>query len=219
MVSSVVGGDQSPWLIHLFERGRGVDALPLLLLHGTGGTERDLLALGRAVAPNASLLSPRGQVLENGAPRFFRRFSEGVLDEEDVRYRAHQLADFVVAACSRYGILPPIALGYSNGANMATALLLLRPEILAGAILCRAAQLPLSRPPFPDLTTKTLLLISGAKDSTITPQRFSHLTSFLKNRGAKIELKTVASGHEITGDDVVVAKTWLSTQENLRPTT
>ena len=106
--------------IHRFEKARA-DERPLLLLHGTGGDENDLLPLARMIAPTASLLSPRGKVLENGMPRFFRRLAEGVFDEEDVRRRANELADFVTNARARYGIASPIALGYSNGANIAAA--------------------------------------------------------------------------------------------------
>src|ERR1051326_3224821 len=110
--------------IHRFEPAlEGAGDGTLLLLHGTGGNENDLLPLGRAIAPSAALLSPRGQVLEHGMPRFFRRLAEGVFDEDDVRRRAGELADFVVAARQRYDLAAPIALGYSNGANIAAAVL------------------------------------------------------------------------------------------------
>ena len=120
--------------IHRLEEGRP-DERPLLLLHGTGGDENDLIPLARMIAPTASLLSPRGKVLENGMPRFFRRLAEGVFDEDDVRRRANELADFVTNARARYDMAPPIALGYSNGANIAAVVLLVRPSELAGAIL------------------------------------------------------------------------------------
>ena len=120
--------------IHRFEPGDRSGGLPpLLLLHGTGGDENDLLSLGQAVAPGAALLSPRGKILEHGMPRFFRRLAEGVFDEDDVRRRANELADFIDEARKRYGIGAPVALGYSNGANIAAAVLLLRPDALAGA--------------------------------------------------------------------------------------
>ena len=130
---------------HRFAPATTAAARPLLLLHGTGGDENDLLALGRMVAPGAALLSPRGKVLENGMPRFFRRLAEGVFDEDDVRKRAHELADFIEAACRHYGIAAPVALGYSNGANIAAAILLLRPAVLAGAVLLRT-MVPLGAP-------------------------------------------------------------------------
>jgi pimeloyl-ACP methyl ester carboxylesterase len=110
--------------IHRFEEGAAANVPPLLLLHGTGGDENDLIPLARMVAPDAPLLSPRGKVLENGMPRFFRRLAEGVFDEEDVRRRAQEIADFVEGARGQYSISSPIALGYSNGANIAAAILL-----------------------------------------------------------------------------------------------
>ncbi len=111
--------------IHRFEPATRLEAPPLLLLHGTGGDENDLLQLGRLISPGSALLSPRGKVLENGMPRFFRRHAEGVFDEDDVRQRAHELADFVEAARKAYGIGRPVAVGYSNGANIAAATMLL----------------------------------------------------------------------------------------------
>ena len=137
--------------IHRFEPGADPTLPPVLLLHGTGGDEADLVPLGREVAPGAALLSPRGNVLEGNMPRFFRRFREGLFDEEDVRRRARELADFVAAARHAYGLAQPLALGYSNGANIAAALLLLHPKALAGAILLRAMA-PLAESPKPDLS-------------------------------------------------------------------
>src|ERR1700749_3326502 len=117
---------------HRFEPATGAGAPPFLLLHGTGGDENDLLQVGKAVAPGAALLSPRGKVLEHGMPRFFRRLAEGVFDEDDVRRRAEELADFIGKARSHYGLAAPVALGYSNGANIAAAVMLLRPENFGG---------------------------------------------------------------------------------------
>src|SRR3954462_13844009 len=128
----------SPDFIHKYEPANNGSDRTLLLLHGTGGDETDLLGLARAIDENAALLSPRGKVLEHGMPRFFRRLAEGVFDEEDVRTRAHELADFIEAARKEYGIAAPVALGYSNGANIAAAVMLLRPEALAGGVLLRA---------------------------------------------------------------------------------
>src|SRR5262245_54094949 len=112
--------------VHRFEAGARPASRLLLLLHGTGGNEDDLIPLGRMVAPGAPLLSPRGKVLEHGMPRFFRRLAEGIFDEQDVRARAHELADFVEAARQIYGIGAPLALGFSNGANIAAAVMQLR---------------------------------------------------------------------------------------------
>src|SRR5258708_27969333 len=147
--------------IHRFEPGTGADARPLLLLHGTGGNEDDLLPIGRMVAPHSPLLSPRGKVLEGGMPRFFRRLAEGVFDEEDVRRRAVELSDFVAEAREAYGIAAPFALGYSNGANIAAAVLLLRPDVLAGGILLPGLGPPPHQPPT-RLTRKPQTLPSGA---------------------------------------------------------
>lgn len=135
----------------------------LLLLHGTGGDENDMVSLGRDLDPAAALLSPRGRILENGMPRFFRRLAEGVFDEEDVIRGAHELADFVVAAAARYEFDPErvTAVGYSNGANIAAAILLLRPELLAGAVLFRA-MVPLVPPAVPDLSHARVLFLPAS---------------------------------------------------------
>src|SRR5438094_3650227 len=126
-----------PDFIHEFVLGNSLRIL--LLLHGIGGNERDLIALGRELDPNAALLSPRGKVLENGMPRFFRRLAEGVYDLEDLKYRTNELADFVAAVAQHYGFTSDnvVAVGYSNGANIAASMLLLRPEIMHAAILLR----------------------------------------------------------------------------------
>ena len=194
--------------IHRFERGAATEP-PLLLLHGTGGDENDLLPLGEMIAPGATMLSPRGKVLENGMPRFFRRLADGVFDEDDVRRRAVDLADFIVAASARYGVPVPIALGYSNGANTAAAVLLLRPEALAGAILLRAT-LPLSETTPVDLTGKPVLILSGAMDPLMSPERAARLASLLQSYGAVVEHRTLPSGHELSQTDVNLAKQWLS---------
>src|SRR5690242_11739531 len=132
----------------------GASNRTLLLLHGTGGNERDLIPLGRELDPNASLLSPRGKILENGMPRFFRRLAEGVFDLEDVKTRTDELADFVIAAARHYNLAANrvIGVGYSNGANIAASMLLLRPEILYAAILFRA-MVPLVPDKLPDLSS------------------------------------------------------------------
>jgi phospholipase/carboxylesterase len=158
---------QTSGFIHRFEKGRPEERA-LLLLHGTGGDENDLIPLARMIAPAASLLSPRGKVLENGMPRFFRRLAEGVFDEDDVRQRANELSDFVTNARTRYGIASPIVMGYSNGANIAAAMLLLRPAELAGAILLRAMP-PLAPPQPVKLDGMPVLIVSGARDPIIGP--------------------------------------------------
>lgn len=194
--------------IHRFEPGTDPRARPLLLLHGTGGDENDLLGLGRAVAPYAPLLSPRGQVLENGMPRFFHRLAEGVFDEEDVRRRAHELADFVREAREAYGLAAPLALGYSNGANIAAAVLLLRPEALAGAALMRP-MMPLQSAPPPDLSAKPVLLVSGLVDPLAPPKTVEPLRVALAEAGAHLDYRLLPVGHGLTQSDLETAGRWL----------
>jgi phospholipase/carboxylesterase len=196
--------------VHRFEPGADPHARPVLLLHGTGGDENDLVPLGRVVAPNAPLLSPRGKVLENGMTRYFRRVAGGVFDEEDVRHRALELADFIAEARGHYGLSSPVALGYSNGANTAAAILLLRPEALAGAILLRAT-LPLKETEPVDLTGKPALIITGASDPMMSPERAARLAARLQQYGAMVEHRTVPVGHELSQADVSLAKQWLRT--------
>ncbi|MBO0755037.1 MAG: alpha/beta hydrolase [Bradyrhizobiaceae bacterium] len=190
--------------IHRFEPATRPDTRPLLLLHGTGGDENDLVRLGQAVAPGAALLSPRGQVLEHGMPRFFRRLAEGVFDEADVRRRAHDLADFIDDACARYRIAAPIALGYSNGANIAAALLLLRPEVLADAILLRAMTPLASAQPL-DLAGKRVLMLSGAQDPIVPAPSAARLADLLRRGGAAVDHRVLPVGHALSNMDIKLA--------------
>jgi phospholipase/carboxylesterase len=192
--------------IHRFEKGRPGER-PLLLLHGTAGDENDLIPLARMIAPTAPLLSPRGKVLENGMPRFFQRLAEGVFDEDDVRRRANELADFVTNARERYDMAQPIALGYSNGANIAAAVLLVRPSELAGAILLRA-MLPLAHPEPVKLDGMPVFIGSGAWDPIIQPESAAKLASLLKHDGATVEHRIVPTGHELSQADVTLAQGW-----------
>ena len=204
----LAGMTQELSFIHRFEPGVST-AVPLLLLHGTGGNENDLLSLGKALAPDRSLLSPRGKVLENGMPRFFRRLAEGVFDEQDVIKRAHELADFIIAAGETYKLSKPIAMGFSNGANIAAAILLLRPEVLSGAILLRA-MVPLKNPPKAELDQKRVLLISGASDPIILANNATLLATMLKNAQAEVQHETLPTGHNLTQNDITLASTWLN---------
>jgi phospholipase/carboxylesterase len=194
--------------IHRFDPGTEGVYPPLLLLHGTGGNENDLLSLGRMIAPHSALLSPRGKVLENGMPRFFRRFAEGVFDIADLRLRTSELADFIVAAGKQYGIDKPIALGYSNGANIAAAVLQLRPSVLAGGILLRA-MLAIDDRPDNELSGKPILVISGARDSIVPLDSAKSLARLLQDAGAVVDHQVVPSGHELTEADVRIARSWL----------
>ena len=185
----------------------------LLLLHGTGGNENDLLPLGRDLDPTAALLSPRGQVLENGMPRFFRRLAEGVFDEKDVIRRAHELADFVGAAAARYEIDPKrvTAVGYSNGANIAAAILLLRPEVLAGAVLFRA-MVPLAPSTLPNLAHAHVLVSSGDADPIVPVENAERLATMLREAGARVVLRFEPAGHALGLGDVKAAQEWLTEQ-------
>ena len=192
--------------IHRFVPGEPGIA-PLLLLHGTGGDESDLLPLGPMVAHKASLLSPRGQVLENGMPRFFRRLREGVFDEDDVRTRALELAAFVRDAQTRYEMAKPVALGFSNGANIAAALLVLAPDVLAGAILLRA-MLPFQTMPQADLSQCPVLIVSGAVDPIIPVDNAAKLAAALRDDGADVSHEILPTGHQLTQTDLGLARDW-----------
>jgi phospholipase/carboxylesterase len=196
--------------IHKFEPGSDPVLPPLLLLHGTGGDENDLLPLGRAISPGAALLSPRGKVLENGMPRFFRREREGVFDEVDLRERAVELADFIVEARSVYGIPNPVAIGFSNGANIAAAVLLLRPETLDAAILMRAMA-PFRSLPKSKLPGTPVLMLSGLLDSMAPAESATRLATALKESGASVEYETLSAGHGLTQQDLALAAAFLKT--------
>ncbi|WP_426314251.1 alpha/beta hydrolase [Methylobacterium fujisawaense] len=193
--------------IHRFEPGPDT-ARPLLLLHGTGGDENDLLPLGRMVAPEAALLAPRGGVSENGMPRFFRRLAEGVFDEADLRRRTGDLAAFVVASRARYGLGAPLALGFSNGANIAASLLMLRPETLTGAVLIRP-MVPFAEPPAADLAGRPVLILSGALDPIVPVENARRLAQQLSASGARVEHRILPAGHGLSQADVSQVLAWL----------
>ncbi len=177
-----------PDFIHEFVPGSSERTL--LLLHGTGGNERDLIPLGRELDPNAALLSPRGKVLENGMPRFFRRLAEGVFDLEDLKYRTHELADFVTAAAQHYGFASDnvVAVGYSNGANIAASMLLLLPEILSATILFRA-MVPLVPETQPNLSAVRVWIGAGTYDPIIPTAETKRLAELLRGAGADVTMR------------------------------
>ncbi len=181
---------------------------PLLLLHGTGGDEDDLLPIGRMLAPGAALLSPRGQVMEGGMPRFFRRLAEGVFDPDEVRARADDLAEFIGAARARYDLPAPIAVGFSNGANVAAVILARRPGLLAGGILLRP-MLVLDEPAA-DIAGTRILILSGAADPIVPASSAARLAALLATGGATVDHRTLPAGHTLTREDVVVAQDWLA---------
>jgi phospholipase/carboxylesterase len=198
-----------PDFIHEFVPGKSDRTI--LLLHGTGGNERDLISLGRELNPNASLLSPRGKVLENGMPRFFRRLAEGVFDLEDLQKRTHELADFVTSAAEHYKIdnHKIVAVGYSNGANIAASILLLRPEILSAAILFRA-MVPLVPETTPDLSATRVLISEGDHDPIVSVTEAGRLSGLLRRTGADVTIRFLQAGHQLTGGDIDLARDWLS---------
>jgi predicted esterase len=199
--------------VHVFKPAQNPGAPTLLLLHGTGGDEHDMVPLGN-LSPGAALLSPRGKVLENGMARFFRRLSEGVFDVEDLKFRAGELADFVAAAAAHYRFDPSrvIAMGYSNGANIASAALLLRPGVLKGAILFRG-MVPFEPDPGSEPAARSagarVLISNGRIDPTVSPEETERLARVLQRAGADVEVHWQPAGHQLMPSDFAVAKTWL----------
>ncbi|GAA1644010.1 alpha/beta hydrolase [Kribbella alba] len=190
----------------------GSSAPPLLLLHGTGGDEHDLLVLRQHLAPDAPVLSPRGAVSEQGMARFFRRLREGVFDEDDLRLRADELAAFLTAAEEKYDVTAGswLAVGFSNGANMASALLLRHPESLAGAVLL-AAMVPFAadEPRDHALAGKRVLIVNGDSDPMATPEQTSRLTEQLRRRDADVELLSFSGGHTIDAGQLPLIKKFI----------
>jgi predicted esterase len=194
--------------VHLFERG--TSARTLLLLHGTGGNEHDLLSLGQGLDSEASLLSPRGPVLEEGRARFFRRFAEGVFDREDLERRTQDLADFVLAAGQAYQFDPGhvVAVGYSNGANIAASVLLRRADAFHTAILLRA-MVPFEPEQLPDLNGVRVWIAGGTEDTIIPRENTERLATMLGEAGAEVTARFFEAGHGLTGAELVLAKRWL----------
>jgi predicted esterase len=196
--------------IHRFEAGSSKDGSTLLLLHGTGGNESDLIPLAKALGGNYRLLSPRGKVLEQGMPRFFRRLAEGVFDQEDLARRTNELARFLEEAAERYGFdkTKLIALGFSNGANIAASLLLRDADALAGAILIRA-MVPFVPAALPNLEKKPILLLSGKRDPIVPIAQPEELAELFRQAGAETTLHWEEAGHALTQNDVAIAAKWL----------
>ena len=198
-----------PDFLHEFVHGNSNRTL--LLLHGTGGNERDLIPLGRELDPNSSLLSPRGKILENGMPRFFRRLAEGVFDLEDLKTRTNELADFVAAAVRHYKLSAEhiVGVGYSNGANIAASMLLLRPEIMHAAILFRT-MLPLVPDKLPDLSSVRIWIGAGDQDPIIPTSETQRLVEILRSAGADVTIRVFHAGHGLTNGEIEIVKQWLT---------
>lgn len=188
----------------------GSSGITLLVLHGTGGDESDLLPLAQRLAPDANLLSPRGPVLENGMPRFFRRHAIGELDQEDLLRRTGELADFLRASARRYRFDPSrvLAVGYSNGANIATSLLLREPTLLHGAVLLRAL-LPFEPESLPRLPGTPIYLAAGRADPYVAPAQAEALADLLRRAGADVTLAWSPSGHGLEPTEIDAAAAWI----------
>jgi predicted esterase len=199
---------------HVFTAAAVPDTPTLLLLHGTGGTEYDLVPLAESLAPGAAVLSPRGKVLERGMARFFRRLAEGVFDLDDLRFRTHELAEFVGAASRHYGFdrARVVAVGFSNGANVAASTLLLEPGVLAGAILFRA-MVPIVPDPLPSLQGTPVFMSNGRTDSLIPAADAERLAELLRQAGAGVTLHWQPGGHQLTRQDVAQAQEWLRSRQ------
>jgi phospholipase/carboxylesterase len=197
--------------VHRYVPGEDGSGPTLLLLHGTGGNEEDLVQLGETLAPGAAFLSPRGKVSEYGAPRFFRRLAEGVFDHEDLLFRTHELAEFVQAASEEYSFDPSkvVAVGYSNGANVAASTILLHPGLLRAAVLFRA-MVPFEPDLTPDLSGMPVFIAAGRMDRMIPPDNTQRLADILLEAGADVDLRWRDTGHPLTYEDVAEAKAWLS---------
>lgn len=200
---------REPGFAHRFFPGE--TGATLLLLHGTGGSEDDLVPLGKQLAPEAAILSPRGKVSEYGAARFFRRLAEGVFDHEDLVFRTHELAEFIEAASDEYGfdLGRLVAVGYSNGANIAGSLMLLHPGLLRAAVLFRA-MVPFEPEEVPDLSGMPVFLAAGRRDPMIAPQNTQRLVEILTEAGADLDVRWRDTGHGLTYEEVAEAKEWLS---------
>jgi phospholipase/carboxylesterase len=195
--------------IHQFVQG--TSPVTILALHGTGGDEQDLLPIARAVAPGASVLSPRGKVSEHGAFRFFSRIAPGVFDEKEIQSRAAELADWITATVKQRGLDPAslYALGYSNGANIATAVMLLHPGTIAGAVLLRP--MPVITPDaLPALNDAPVLMVVGKEDASMPRGESEKLGRMLAEAGAAVDFAMQDAGHELTPQDFSLVKKWLA---------
>jgi len=195
--------------IHNFVPGKLSSTI--LVLHGQGGDENDLLPVARALAPGAAFLSPRGKVFEAGMARFFARVSPDVFDETEVRTRTAELADWVTSAVADYKLDPTkvFALGFSNGASIAAATLLLHPGVLAGGLLLRPRTI-VEPAKLPDLHGAPVLVIGGQRDEKMPPGASEYLARLLGRAGAAVDMALVDAGHDLTPQDFSAGKEWLS---------
>ena len=200
--------------IHIFQPPAMRGGPILLLLHGTGGNEHGLVPLAETLLPAAGILSPRGRVLERGMPRFFRRLAEGVFDIDDLKLRTAELADFITASAAkhRFATGNVTAVGFSNGANIAGALLLLRPDTLGAAVLFRA-MVPLMPETVPNIPATPVLISNGKMDPLVSVEETERLAALLRSAGADVTTAWQNAGHELTDRDVITAREWLARQQ------
>lgn len=198
---------------HIFEKGSNSNAPTLVLLHGTGGTERDLLPLANRISPDSAVLSVRGEVLENGMPRFFRRLAEGVFDEEDLVFRTKSLYRFLNEAAEQYGVDRSrfVAVGYSNGANIAGSLLFHYADAFHGAIL-HHPMVPLRGIALPDLSSIPIFIGAGANDPICSASETEELRKLLDDAGAAVSVHWERFGHQLTATEVNAAAEWFREQ-------
>ncbi|WP_088102027.1 alpha/beta hydrolase [Halalkalibacter urbisdiaboli] len=198
---------------HLFVEGKDKQAPVLLLLHGTGGSERDLLPLANMIAPNNAILGVKGNVLENGMPRFFRRLAEGVFDEEDLVFRTTELNGFIEDSAKQYGFdrNNVVAIGYSNGANIAASLMYHHEQSLKGAILFHA-MVPRRGVEIPNLNGTPVFIGAGKRDPLIPENETKELIEDLRKAGSTVTEFWTSGGHELTREEVEKASAWFSEQ-------
>lgn len=185
----------------------------LLLLHGTGGDENDLVGIAQSIAPGAAILSPRGNVLENGAPRFFKRLAEGVFDPLEVRCRGEELAEFIRTATAKYSLDAGriFAFGFSNGANIASTVMFIEPELLQGSILFRP-MVVFEPEEIPDLSGKRVLISAGRMDPIVPTDNVERLVALFQSSGAEVSLNWQSGGHRLVPSEVREAADWLALQ-------
>ncbi len=194
---------------HIYLEGLRKELPTLLLLHGTGGDEQDLVPLAEVIAPDASILGVKGNVLENGMPRFFRRLAEGVFDEEDLIERTEELNNFITECSVQYGFDRDhvVAIGYSNGANIAASLLYHHEKSLKGAILFHA-MVPRHGVQLPVLDHVPVFIGAGKRDALISPTQTMELVNHLRNAGATVADVWTDGGHQLTQEELEAAKEW-----------
>jgi predicted esterase len=205
---------------HIYRPPEAPGMPTLLMLHGTGGNEHELVPLAEELLPEAGVLSPRGKVLERGMPRFFRRLAEGVFDLEDLKQRTIELADFTREASGRYKFDASrvIGVGFSNGANIAGSTLLLAPGTLAGAVLLRA-MVPIVPDPLPTIPHTPVLISNGRIDPLVPVAETDRLANLLRSAGADVKVRWHQAGHQLVHDDITNAREWLAGVVNLKTRT